>query len=227
MNRLLVLILVAATVTGCASTSRKGTLAELRNVEPAVDEVYLEDSLEMAEQSYRRYLEETPKSAATPEAMRRLADLQIEKEFGIIGDGMLVEMAAPEPARRPDAEAPLTQTPGRDKTGESDLEFERRASEQTELPSASAVAISVPDGADQPVLTGPRSAIQTYEKILASYPDYERNDQVLYQMSRAYDELGQTEDALTVMERLIAEYPYSKYIDEVQFRRGEHYFVRN
>jgi TolA-binding protein len=228
MKRLLTLILVAVSIAGCSSTSRKGTLAELRNVQPAVDDVYLEDSLEMAEKSYRRYLEETPKSATTPEAMRRLADLQIEKEFGIIGDGKLVEMAAPEPARRPDAEAPLGKSPDREENAESDLEFEQRASAQTELPPASpTVGIPAPDGSDQPVLTGPRSAIETYEKILASYPDYERNDQVLYQMSRAYDELGQTEDAIQVMERLIAEYPYSKYIDEVQFRRGEHYFVRN
>ena len=49
-------------------------------------------------QSYRRYLEETPRTEMTPEAMRRLADLQIEKQFGIRGDGEIKEMAAPEEA---------------------------------------------------------------------------------------------------------------------------------
>ena len=58
-----------------------------------------------------------------------------------------------------------------------------------------------------------------YTKLLRleTYPNYERNDQVLYQMSRAYDEIGQPDEAMKVMDRLVAEYPYSKYIDEVHF----------
>ena len=171
MKRVLAFILVAVSIAGCTSTSQNGTLAELRTAQPTVEEVYLEDSLEMAEQSYRRYLEETPKSATTPEAMRRLADLQIEKEFGIIGDGKLTEMAAPEPARRPEIRAGDTESRDREEDAETDLEFERRASGQTELlPALAVAAIPGPDGSDQSVLTGPRSAIQTYEKILASYP---------------------------------------------------------
>ena len=74
--------------------------------------------------------------------------------------------------------------------------------------------------------SGPREAIETYREILETYPHYERNDQVLYQMSRAYDEIGQPDDAMLVMDRLVAEYPYSKYVDEVHFRRGEYFFVR-
>ena len=35
-------------------------------------------------ESYRRFLEETPESALTPEAMRRLADLKIEREYGYL-----------------------------------------------------------------------------------------------------------------------------------------------
>jgi len=45
-------------------------------------------------------------------------------------------------------------------------------------------------------------------------------------MSRAYDEIGQPDDAMVVMERLVSEYPFSKFIDEVYFRRGEYFFVR-
>src|SRR5690606_24148682 len=65
-----------------------------------------------------------------------------------------------------------------------------------------------------------------YQRLLEEYPNYERRDQVLYQMARAYDELGRTEEAMAVMERLVGEFGYSKYIDEVQFRRGEYYFTR-
>ena len=59
----------------------------------------MSEGLEQAMQGYRRFLEETPETEMTPEAMRRLADLQIEKQFGIrTGDGKPREMAAPERA---------------------------------------------------------------------------------------------------------------------------------
>ncbi len=84
-------------LAACATTttSEHGTLAQLQQVEADVEEIYLSDSLERAAQSYRRYLEETPESARTPEAMRRLADLQIEQAYGVIIDSGVVEMAAP------------------------------------------------------------------------------------------------------------------------------------
>ena len=105
--RRLIFAAAAASVAGCAATSQQGTLAELEAVPADVDEVYLADSLERAAQSYRRYLAETAESERTPEAMRRLADLQIEKQFGIqAGDGKPREMAAPEAARAPEAIAP-------------------------------------------------------------------------------------------------------------------------
>jgi hypothetical protein len=84
----------AAGLVGCTTVTEQGTLAELDAVQPDVDEVYLEDGLERAAESYRRYLEETPETARTPEAMRRLADLQIEQAYGVIGTGEVVELAA-------------------------------------------------------------------------------------------------------------------------------------
>ena len=78
----------------------QGTLAELRNVGPDVQEVKVEQGLDQAMQHYRRFLEESPETAMTPEAMRRLADLELEKQFGIhTGDGKPREMAAPESAQ--------------------------------------------------------------------------------------------------------------------------------
>ena len=50
-----------------------------RWVQPDVAEVEVADSLDLAAQSYRRYLDETPMSEMTPEAMRRFADLQLER----------------------------------------------------------------------------------------------------------------------------------------------------
>jgi hypothetical protein len=99
--RYIVLGLGSLVAAGCASTPDRGTLAALRTVEPDVAEVEVADTLDLAMQSYRRYLNETPTSVMTPEAIRRLADLQLEKEFGITGGAPTqrwTEMAAPENA---------------------------------------------------------------------------------------------------------------------------------
>lgn len=64
-------------------------------------------------------------------------------------------------------------------------------------------------------------AIHLYTALLKTYPKYERNDSVLYQLARAYELNAQPDKALTTLDRLVASYPNSKYIDEAQFRRGE------
>ena len=226
-RRGLVAGLAIAGVTGCATAVDRGTLADLAEMPADVEEVYLEDSLERAAQSYRRYLEETSESAMTPEAMRRLADLQIEREYGVMHGGV-VEMAAPESAAV--APAALAERVGdpRGDTGESDADFENRATRLDVALGDDTVSYDtgLPGDGSAPAPSGPREAIRTYRKLLETYPNYERNDQVLYQMSRAHDELGEADEAMAVMERLVAEYPYSAYIDEVHFRRGEYHFVR-
>ena len=216
-------------LAACATTtSDEGTLAELEQLPADIDEEYLDDSLDRAADSYRRYLAETSKSAQTPEAMRRFADLQLEREYGLIGGGQVVELPAPDAAVVPERNTlPAESSSGPSEPSESDQDFERRATERQDLLSAGPeFDAQLPGGESEPAPTGPREAIETYRKILETYPNYERNDQVLYQMSRAHDELGQTEQAMALMERLVSAYPHSKYLDEVNFRRGEYYFVR-
>lgn len=69
------------------------------------------------------------------------------------------------------------------------------------------------------------STINLYEELLASYPDYESTDLVLYQLSRAYEAVGDIEQALATLDRLIEEYPNTEHLAEAQFRRGETLFV--
>lgn len=212
---------------GCAASPERGTLAELQHVTADLDEVYLADSLERAAESYRRYLEQTPDSARTPEAMRRLADLQIEQAYGVIGHGEFVEVAAPQVAAQVDSPITTAQAPVAPQSVESASEFEQRRTSRELLPGDTArLGLLLPGGETEVPSAGPHEAIKTYRKILDNYPNYERNDKVLYQMSRAHDEIGQTDEAMSVMERLVTDYPYSKFVDEVHFRRGEYYFVR-
>jgi TolA-binding protein len=70
------------------------------------------------------------------------------------------------------------------------------------------------------------NAVELYQKLLEAYPDYRRNDTVLYQLARAYEVGGRTDEALAVLNELVARYPDTALIDEVQFRRGEMLFLR-
>src|SRR5260370_36937660 len=123
-------------MVGCAARPMKpvgtvGTLATLRNVRPDVQDVKVEQGLDQAMQHYRRFLEEAPETAMTPEAMRRLADLQLEKQFGIrAGNAKPREMAAPKPApilagSRGGSPNPAAAAAGA-RLQESDQDFERR-----------------------------------------------------------------------------------------------------
>ena len=67
------ILVVPVALAACTPVADRGTLADLREVQPDKSEVRVEDGLDKALQSYRRYLDETPRSAMTPDAMRRLA----------------------------------------------------------------------------------------------------------------------------------------------------------
>ena len=60
-------------------------------------------------------------------------------------------------------------------------------------------------------------AITLYSALLKAYPNYERNDAVLYQLARAYELNGQPDRALGSLDRLVASYPKSHYFDETRF----------
>jgi tetratricopeptide (TPR) repeat protein len=64
-------------------------------------------------------------------------------------------------------------------------------------------------------------AIRQYRDYLAAYPNGADNDRVLYQLARAEEQGGRLEDALAVLDQLVAKYPRTPYLAEAQFRRGE------
>jgi TolA-binding protein len=69
------------------------------------------------------------------------------------------------------------------------------------------------------------AAIAHYESYLKNFPKDPSNDRVLYQMARAHEQGGELEPALKTLDRLVKEYPSTRYRDEVQFRRGELLFA--
>ncbi len=240
-------IALSALAASCASTGDRATLAQLRNVKVEIKEEKIEGGIEKAIQGYERFLAETAESPLVPEAMRRLADLKVEKEYGIVGAAATptkaqhASSASPgatldRPERYDAAKVGQKAAPGRAPekesgvtagvASESERDFEKRATASPDIKDTAR-------GADAPLAAGadlekagPREAIALYKQLLAKYPGYDRKDQVLYHMSRAYEELGDVEEAMTVMNRVVKEHPGSKYFDEVQFRRAEYFFTR-
>ncbi len=246
--KLLILLTAVSILYSCALSSDRETLASLENIEPVIEEAEITGSLDKAMESYQKFLQETPESAMTPEALRRLADLKIEKEYGFDANvkqatGETVDITKP-------ASLPATETikkavdageekvvaaedlQTRDKAiadvSESQKAFEKRAAAKTDLKTKDEKVSVTTDAAiaDDLQSAGAKEAIELYKGLLVKYPHYERNDQVLYQLSRAYEETGQVDKAMEVLNKLVTTYPQSRHIDEAQFRRAEYFFTR-
>ena len=159
------LLLPLALAAACNTTEvrNENTLTRLEQVSVSVEDEKVEDSLHKAMESYRKYLSKAPPAKTRPEAIHRLADLEVEQTYRI-------------------------------------------------------------EGVEAPAEPGARAAIEHYARLLAAFPLYERNDRVLYQLSRAYEEAGENRKAVASLEQLIARYPDFERMDEIKFRLGEHYF---
>ncbi|HEX4873002.1 MAG TPA: tetratricopeptide repeat protein [Nevskiaceae bacterium] len=76
-------------------------------------------------------------------------------------------------------------------------------------------------GGDENSETTVGSSIQIYRELLAERPQDPNNDRVLYQLARAHQNIGQTEQAIEVLARLSREFPESSYTGDGHFRRAE------
>ena len=256
-----------ACVSGCVSTSTKGTLASLKDSEFVIKEEVIDGSLEKALESYQQYLDETPETAMTPEAIRRLADLKIEKEYSVsdsvsksstvidvseVSDGVSadantsagnvaagtnddLEKLASEELKSITTNSPIFAAGKEDTSSESgaiasikesEKEFSDRATRQQEIKTTKTPIQSPTGKAEDLQVAGAMEAIELYKGLLEKYALYERNDQVMYQLSRAYEETGQIEEAIKTLNILVVKYPGSRHYDEAQFRRAEYFFSR-
>lgn len=222
----LFIIALPLVLVACSSLDERGTIAQLRNQRIEIKEEQIVGGIEKAMEGYQQFLRDTPDSKLAPEAIRRLADLKVEKEYGLITAEVESASHTSEALPAPETTRPvaITQTVNNaiPEAGESEAEFEKRT---TDAVTADVIAGSAQDS-DDLERKGALEAIALYRKLLDEYPLYDRNDQVLYQMSRAYEELGQVDEAMEVMNRLVQTFPNSRYVDEVQFRRAEYYFTR-
>jgi len=214
-------VLLIVAMAGCVSADRRQTLAGLDDVKIELKDEKIEHSTEKAVENYQRYLEQDSHTKIAPEAIRRLADLKIEqaREYR---ERMLQAGDAPVPQVKDSADpAPAIKR-------ESGDAFERRVTAVSRKKlSADSLPEKLPGNVVvDPGRTGALEAIGLYKSVLKRFPDFEYNDRVLYQLSRAYEELGNTEEAISILHQMEARFPGSAYIDEARFRLGEYYFAR-
>ncbi len=66
--------------------------------------------------------------------------------------------------------------------------------------------------------------VVSYQRLLQRYPERGENEHLQYQLAKALDLQGKLEESLTEMELLLSQYPATKYVAELNFRRGEIYY---
>ncbi|WP_444993983.1 tetratricopeptide repeat protein [Aliikangiella sp. IMCC44359] len=70
-------------------------------------------------------------------------------------------------------------------------------------------------------------AIELFKTSLTDYPKAKGNDNVLYQLAKAYDQKGDYNNSINTLYQLIKQYPKSTYYTEAQFRLAEAYFSQS
>ena len=158
-------------LSACASNSSKDTtIASLSKKKINLEEPKAKPlKRENTAGFYRQFLASAPQSNMYGDAMRRLADLELQT--------------------------------GQDQ-GASDSKRKVRASKKK---------IKV--------------AIRLYETFLDTYPNRRKNDLILYQLAKAYELDLQQNKLLLTLNTIAKKFPNTQYIEEVQFRRGETYFI--
>jgi len=161
--RTAVLIPIVLTAACNTETVRdENTLARLDQVDVAVQDEKVEDSLHKAMESYRKYIKQAPASTVKPEAIHRLADLEVEKSYRIEG----VEAPA-----EPGAEAAIKHYT-RLLAAYPHYDYNDRALYQ--------LSRAYEETGDN------RNAAKTLEQLVARYPDFERMDEVKFRLGEHY-----------------------------------------
>ncbi|MEZ4461257.1 MAG: tetratricopeptide repeat protein [bacterium] len=71
-----------------------------------------------------------------------------------------------------------------------------------------------------------KEAQEIYKEILQQYPAYERLDEVIYRLGRGLIDAGKGAEAVSFLQRLVKNYPNSKYLPDAQLALGEFFFEK-
>jgi tetratricopeptide (TPR) repeat protein len=173
-----IVVIIHILLYGC-STPKKGTLGALVEKKITINaDAPFHVSRKKAMKSYSQYVDEAALDSLRVEALRRLADIELEKS-------------------------------------------EERYQEQLEKRSAEKLLSAT----EQVKLKGVtyEKAIKLYERALAASGrsgDF-GDAAILYQLSSAYEQIGQPKKALNALDRLLEKFPAIDDREKIHFRRGE------
>ncbi len=72
-----------------------------------------------------------------------------------------------------------------------------------------------------------REALKLYNRILDTYPNYPRKDEVLYNLGSSLYESGEKREGIKKYIALVREFPRSDYVADAWLELGEHFFAAN
>ena len=176
ITALVPLLLASACTT--TSVDNGNTLTSLEQINVTVQDEQVEDSLHKAMESYRAYIKQAPASSIKPEAIHRLADLEIEKSYRIEG------VEAPS---EPGAKAAVRH-------------YTRLLAAYPDYVHSDLVLYQLSRAYEE---TGDnRQALKALETLAARYPEFERMDEVRFRLgehyfrNRTYPRANQAYDAV-------------------------------
>ena len=213
-------------IAACAHhVDRSGTLATLHQVQPDTKEVPVDQGLDRAVQSYRDFLTQAPDSTLAPEAMRRLADLKIEKEYGIQGDGKLVELPA-SPGATPAESIPRASSavaaepavsPGRDQAAALRAPVVARIDARTAMPSQAGASGSGASALSERDLEQRAASPAGVAASSAAAP------LALPGGMDADPARAGPREAIELYDQLLAKYPHYQFRDQVLYQKARAY----
>ena len=71
-----------------------------------------------------------------------------------------------------------------------------------------------------------KKSIELYLVSLRDYPKAKDNDKLLYQLAKAYDQIGESDKSFETLVNLSEQFPSSIFFIEAQFRIAEYYFAK-
>ena len=187
------------------------TIGQIKEADVDLKDVKIEGGLDKAMQNYQVYLDKAPVVGLKPEAILRLADLELQKDYDLQeknADSEKAALSVRGKVERPAASGKTKQPDLASKEAIND--FEQRATSSGEAGSATDLKSKPVKAGASNASSGTREAIVLYKKLLNEYPNFENNDHALYQLARIYEEMGNTEEAINMMDRLAKGYPRSR-----------------
>ena len=198
-NFIILILLLAPLLIMAACSQVKNdseTLKSLEHKSVIVEkDTAIEGSREKAKETYQLILESPSDQTVQREAMRKLADLSAEEAEVVVSDKF-------------------------DQIDKQRLQIAPvvSATEST-LAKGLATGSATATGSDS------QAAIKLYENLLKNNSNPAKDEDVLYQLAKAYEQNGDYEKTLETLTKFTLRYPRAAYIDEIYFRKGEILFT--